>query len=191
MRDRRTRQQRRADTSARIALICFLLMGLLALMAFERQPEEQRQEPAQEEQPVTVSVPETPAEEYAYYDGTLVYYEITAEDRETLECIVQGEAGGESLEGKQWVATCLLNAMRKDGMTANEVRTAYRYSGWNENISDETVKAVSSVFDDGDVTHETALWFYAPKLCNGSWHETQRFVAEIGNHKFFAPEVDG
>lgn len=132
-----------------------------------------------------------PATEYAYYDGAMVYYEITAEDRETLECIVQGEAGGESLEGKQWVATCLLNAMRKDGMTANEVRTAYRYSGWNENISNETVKAVSSVFDDGDVTHETALWFYAPKLCNGSWHETQRFVAEIGNHKFFAPEVNG
>lgn len=129
-----------------------------------------------------------PATEYAYYDGPLVYYEVTAEDRETLQCIVQGEAGGESYEGKRWVATCLLNAMRLDGLTADAVRKSYQYAGWSEDVSDETIRAVSAVFDDGDTTHDTVLWFYAPKLCNGTWHETQRFVCEVGNHRFFCPK---
>lgn len=135
-----------------------------------------------------VAILEQPATEYAYYDGPLVYYEITAEDRETLQCIVQGEAGGESLEGKMWVATCLLNAMRLDGLAAQEARVAYQYAGWNENVSDETITAVSRVFDDGEVTHDTVLWFYAPKLCNGAWHETQQYVKTVGNHKFFCPK---
>lgn len=185
-----TKQQRKADVSAIIAGICFLLMGFLLLLAAANQPQpEPELEPEAVEQPVTVAVIETPATEYAYYDGKLVYYEITSDDRATLECIVQGEAGGESLEGKMWVATCLLNAMRKDGLTAEEARTAYQYAGWSEDVSDETISAVSRVFDDGDTTHDTVLWFYAPKFCNGAWHETQSYVATIGNHKFFAPEV--
>lgn len=129
-----------------------------------------------------------PATEYAYYNGPLVYYPITNDDRSTLEHIVQGEAGGEPYEGKLWVATCLLNAMRLEDMTAEEVRTAYQYAGWSETVSDETVKAVSAVFDDGETTHDTVLWFYAPKLCNGTWHETQSYVATVGGHKFFAPK---
>ena len=45
-------------------------------------------------------------------------YYITQEDKIALERIVEGEAGGESFEGKCWVATCLRNAMEKDGLTA-------------------------------------------------------------------------
>lgn len=130
-----------------------------------------------------------PATEYAYYDGPLTYYPITAEDRATLEHIVQGEAGGESYEGKRWVATCLLNAMRKDGLTAQEARVAYQYAGWSEAVSDDTIRAVSAVFDDGETTHDTVLWFYAPKLCNGTWHETQQLVCEVGGHRFFCPNT--
>lgn len=188
-RDNRTREQHKADASVQIAWICLLLMSLLILLASVAQPEEAPEPTAQpEERPVTVLVIEQPATEYAYYDGPLVYYEITTDDRETLQCIVQGEAGGESLEGKMWVATCLLNAMRKDGLTAEKARTAYQYAGWNENVSDETINAVSRVFDDGEVMHDSVLWFYAPKLCNGSWHETQQFVTEVGGHKFFCPK---
>lgn len=128
------------------------------------------------------------ATESAVYTGAIVYYDITTEDRHVLECVVQGEAGGESLEGKMWVATCLLNAMRREGGASAEfVRTKYQYSGWSEDISDDTIRAVSRVFDDGKVMHDRALWFYAPKYCNGSWHETQEFVVEIGGHRFFCP----
>lgn len=130
-----------------------------------------------------------PAEETAIYDGPIVYYPITAEDRRVLECIVQGESGGESLEGKMWVATCLLNAMKREGgASASFVRKQYQYAGWSENVSDDTIRAVSRVFDDGEITHDTVLWFYAPKYCTSSWHESQQFVAEIGGHRFFCPK---
>ena len=130
-----------------------------------------------------------PATEYAYMtQDWVVYYPISSEDRHVLECIVQGEAGGESFEGKMWVATCLLNAMRREGgASASYIRTQYQYAGWNENISDDTISAVSRVFDDGEVRHDTVLWFYAPKTCTSRWHESQQFVTEIGGHRLFAP----
>lgn len=185
----RTREQRKADASARIAAVCFLLLGACAVAtaagADETAPEEQPPAPIIEEK---LEGEDQPATGYAYLTESPFYYEITADDRYTLECIVQGEAGGESYEGKLWVATCLLNAMQKDGLTAAEARVAYQYAGWSENVSDEAIKAVSAVFDDGETTHDTVLWFYAPKLCNGSWHETQEFVAEIGGHRFFCPK---
>lgn len=176
---------------ARIALLLSILAWALLCAYLLTTPADSTADDPPAAEPVIVRhIPgdDIPATEYAYYDGPLVYYEITADDRYTLECIVQGEAGGESLDGKMWVATCLLNTMRLDGLTAAEVRTAYQYAGWSEAVSDETIKAVSAVFDDGDTTHDTVLWFYAPKLCNGTWHETQQFVAEIGGHKFFAPK---
>lgn len=190
-RDNRTREQRKADASARIAWICFLLLGaclIVALITDADSAEETLAEPMKPATEEPFEGEDTPATEYSYLVESPLFYEITAEDRATLQCIVQGEAGGESLEGKMWVATCLLNAMRKDDMAAAEVRAAYQYAGWNENVSDETICAVSRVFDDGEITHDTVLWFYAPKLCNGSWHETQQFVAEIGGHKFFCPK---
>ena len=72
---------------------------------------------------------DTPATLYAYIDYEIPAYQISDSDRETLWHIVPGEAGGESDEGKLWVATCLLNAMRKNDMSAEEVRVAYQYSG--------------------------------------------------------------
>ena len=114
-------------------------------------------------------------------------YDITQEDKITLERIVEGEAGGESFEGKCWVATCLRNAMEKDGLTAEQVRVSYQYSGWKENVSEETESAVAEVFERGNKTHDSVLWFYVPKWCNSKWHESQQFVAEIGSHRFFAP----
>ena len=72
-------------------------------------------------------------------------------------------------------------------MSAEEVRVAYQYSGWAETVSDDTKKAVSQVFDFGDATNDSVLWFYAPKWCESEWHESQKFVAEIGGHRFFSP----
>ena len=45
-------------------------------------------------------------------------YDITQEDKIALERIVEGEAGGESFEGKCWVATCLRNAMESECHTS-------------------------------------------------------------------------
>lgn len=108
-------------------------------------------------------------------------------ERWVAECIVMGESEGESYEGQMLVAQCLLNACLRDGLQPSEVRVNYKYAGWNEKPSESVKNAVSSVFDDGrKVTEEFILYFYAPKYSKGKWHETQRFVIEVGGHRFFA-----
>lgn len=103
------------------------------------------------------------------------------------ECVVMGESGIESYEGQVLVAQCLLNACLKDGLQPSEVRTKYKYAGWHENPTDSVKEAVSAVFDDGyRITDEPILYFYAPKYSKGKWHETQRFIIEVGGHRFFA-----
>lgn len=124
------------------------------------------------------------------------YYLITNDDRYVIEHIVAGEAGHEPLLGKMAVAQCILNAMKQDGLTASEVREVYQYSGWTKENFEinypedwaEVQQAVWCVFDNGEkVTEENILWFYAPKYSSGSWHNTQKFVIEISNHRFYAP----
>lgn len=108
-------------------------------------------------------------------------------ERNVVECVVMGEARGESYEGKVLVAQCILNACLIDELQPSEVRKQFKYAGWNENPSDEVKQAVSAVFDDGyQITEEPILYFYAPTLCKSSWHETQRYVLTEGCHKFFA-----
>ena len=98
-----------------------------------------------------------------------------------------GESEGESYEGQMLVAQCLLNACLRDGLQPSEVRVKYMYAGWNESPSENIKSAVSAVFDDSyKVTDEFILYFYAPKYSKGKWHETQRFVIEVGGHRFFA-----
>lgn len=114
------------------------------------------------------------------------HFELSDYERNIVECIVMGEARGESYDGKVLVAQCLLNACVKDSIQPSEVRTKYQYAGWNDSPSDEVKEAVSAVFDDGyKITEEPILYFYAPKLCKSSWHETQCYVLTEGCHKFF------
>lgn len=190
--DKRTREQRKADASAHIAA-GFLFLAVLFILAAVMTVNTTGQPYTGEPPVIADKLPgeDTPAQGCAYITEDPLYFPITAEDRATLEHIVEGEAGGESYEGKRWVATCLLNAMRESGMSAGDVRTAYRYAGWAGTVSDETIRAVSQVFDFGDAAHDTALWFYAPKWCSSPWHERQQFVAEIGGHRFFCPWEDG
>ena len=122
-------------------------------------------------------------------------FNLTNEERHIIQCIVAGEAKGEPMEGKMAVAQCILNAMVKDDLSVREVQNRYQYSGWDDQLMVvnldawvEVCEAVSRVFDDGErVTDEFILWFYAPRIVRSSWHETQKFVIEIGGHRFFAP----
>ena len=201
-RDNRTRMQRKADRCNTIAAFCLFFCAVLAFCAGVCKitaPKLKPQESAlkceievceeNEKKYVDGSLPgdDTPAILCAYIEYDIPAYRLTDADRETLWHIVQGEAGGESYDGKLWVATCPLNAMRKNDMSAEEVRVAYQYAGWAETVSDDTKKAVSQVFDFGDATHDSVLWFYAPKWCDSEWHESQQFVTEIGGHRFFSP----
>lgn len=177
----------------RFILILATILTITLAIAANGEPEVEM-----EPEPVVQTIePPVVMPEYDYTINTtdaymtqdwIVYYPITAEDRRVLECIVEGEAGTEGLEGKMWVATCLLNAMKREGdASAVFVRKQYQYDGWEENVTDETITAVSRVFDEGELMHDTVLWFYAPKRGYSKWHETQNHVATVKNHKFFAP----
>ena len=97
-----------------------------------------------------------------------------------------GEAGAEPYEGQMLVAQCILNACERDNLLPSEVRMEYKYSGWNENPTDSVKLAVKEVFDNGvKAIDEPILYFYAPAICNSSWHESQVFVVEVGGHRFF------
>lgn len=126
------------------------------------------------------------------------FYPITEDDRYVIECIVAGEAKGESTEGKMAVAQCLLNGMVKDGLSASDVRTQYQYSGWDDELQNsnpdcwvEVCEAVSRVFDDGKfVSENPILFFYAPKRVYSSWHESLNHAVTIDDHKFFYLDED-
>ena len=114
-------------------------------------------------------------------------FQLTEEERRIVECMVMGESGGEIYKGQVLVAQCILNACLKERRQPSDIRRIYQYAGWHSNPSESVKKAVSAVFDQGyKVTTEPILYFYAPNLCNGAWHETQRFIIEVGAHRFFA-----
>jgi spore germination cell wall hydrolase CwlJ-like protein len=112
-------------------------------------------------------------------------YELTDEELYLVCGIVAHEAEIESYEGKMAVAqTILNNCERSNGRPAD---VAWMYADPWHTWSEETWQAVTAVFFEGQtVTDETILWFYAPSLCKSEWHESQRFVMEIGGHRFFA-----
>ena len=190
-RHKRTRMQRKKRSQTIKGTICLFACAVLAFWMIDSRitPKELKAQESALKCEIEASkkneVDNAENNRAVYIEECTGDYPITEDDRETLEHIVEGEAGGESYEGKLWVATCLRNAMEKDNLSAEEVRVAYQYAGWGETVSDDTKKAVSRVFDFGDTTHDSVLWFYAPKWCDSEWHESQQFVAEIGGHRFF------
>lgn len=145
---------------------------------------------------IVAEIESEPQIEEQELESTFVYeppFHLTEYETWFVECVVAGEAGGESYEGKLAVAQCYFSAMLKDGLSATEVKSAYGYSGWNENLDkqdsktyDEVKNAVMDVFYGGKfVTDKPILYFYAPRRCTSEWHEAQEFEMEIGGHRFF------
>lgn len=126
------------------------------------------------------------------------FFEISNQDRETIQYIVAGEAGYESIKGKMAVAQTLLNAMKKENCDAKQVRKIYQYSGWKTNLNIESPenwvevkKAVNRVFDNGEfVSENPILFFYAPKYSSGKFHRTLPHDQVIGGHSFHYLEED-
>lgn len=120
------------------------------------------------------------------------FFEISNQDRETIQYIVAGEAGYEPIKGKMAVAQTLLNAMKKEGCDAKQARKIYQYSGWKTNLSSESPEmwaevkeAVDRVFDNGEfVSENPILFFYAPKYSSGKFHRTLPHDQMIGGHSF-------
>ena len=114
-----------------------------------------------------------------------VRYQLTAEERTEIERVVMAEAGTECREGIIAVAQCILNATEREGIRPTEAVLEYKYTPDRKDPNEAVKEAVSAVFDNGEtVTDEPILYFYADYKYSG-WHETKRFVMQIGVHRFF------
>lgn len=122
-------------------------------------------------------------------EAPTLFYPLTEEERKVVECLVEGESGNQSLEGRMLVAQCIYNACVQDGLTPSQVRKQYKYAGWSNSPSEKTKEAVAKVFDEGEmVVEDNILWFCTIKSSErkGSFHATQKLVLEEGNHRFYS-----
>lgn len=142
------------------------------------------QEAANNEREKTVDQSTEPAAEEPQEPA--VFYALTQEQRTLIEQVVSAESRGEPYDGQVAVAQCILNACLKDGITPEKAIKKYKYTSARVEPTRSVREAVAAVFDRGEgVTEEPIMYFYAPALVNSKWHESQIFVIEIANHRFF------
>ena len=142
--------------------------------------------PLETKQPMPLHIVEKPKES----ENPKPFCELTNEERKVVECLVEGESGNQSLEGRILVAQCIYNAMVQDGLTPSQVRKKYKYVGWSDTPSEQSKEAVFAVFDRGEMgVEDNILWFctIASSKRPKSFHATQQLVVEVGNHRFYKP----
>lgn len=116
---------------------------------------------------------------------------ITGNNRDNLERLVMGEAGGEGFEGAALVAQAIKDTMLlEDNYDIKWIKKEYKYSAsLNKEPNEDVINAVKFIFDDGGyVVKHRLIYFYAPKWVKNHWsgfHESQDFIIEWGGHKFF------
>lgn len=120
--------------------------------------------------------PQTPA----------VFFALTPEQRTLIEQVVSAESRGEPYDGQVAVAQCILNACLKDDITPEQAIKKYKYTSARVEPTRSVREAVAAVFDRGEgITEEPIIYFYNPAIVKSEFHESQTFVIEIANHKFF------
>ena len=116
---------------------------------------------------------------------------ITGDNRDKLERLVMGEAGGEGFEGAALVAQAIKDTMiLEDEYSVVKIKDAYDYcADFSKTPNEDTLDAVRYVFDEGGyaVKHRL-IYFYAPRWVKNNWsrfHESQNFIIQHKGHKFF------
>lgn len=109
---------------------------------------------------------------------------LSDDERAAVEAAVMAVAGGESSLCQQAAAQAIRNTCEDYGMSVSQVLTEWQYPS-NSNVSDDVKDAVSYVIDYKAV-NERLHCFYNPAVQDGTWHESQTFVMQIGNVRFFS-----
>lgn len=113
---------------------------------------------------------------------------ITGQNRADLESLVFNEAGAEGFIGASLVAQTIRDQMNFSGITsARQIKSRFGYSGAINGKTNATARqAVAYIFDEGGMAVQHRLfYFYAPRLCKSSFHESQNFVVEYRGHRVF------
>jgi spore germination cell wall hydrolase CwlJ-like protein len=178
-----------------IASLAVTIIGMIVLIGFivaivVNSPQTPHKAMEQQHTEMVGQTQETPTDEKKGQSGTptevAVFFTLTAEQRTLIEQVVSAESRGEPYDGQVAVAQCILNACLKDGITPEQAIKKYKYTGTRVEPTASVKEAVAAVFDRGEgVTEEPIMYFYAPALVTSEWHESQIFVIEIKNHRFF------
>lgn len=125
-------------------------------------------------------------EEPSLEEPSLTGQSAAAPDEDYILRVITAEGGTDQLVCNG-VVQCLYNACQREGCSPEQALQDYQYTGPADWISDEARNAWDAVFCSGYrfVDFEDALYFYAPAYCDSPWHESQRFVAEVGGVRFF------
>ena len=124
-----------------------------------------------------------PDKNYVSYSISLTDY-----DRDILERLVMGEAGGEGYIGCCLVAQAIRDTMISDGYKSVEsLRTSMGYYGsLYTTPNEDALNAVKFIFDEGGAAvQHSIIYFYAPAVCTSGFHESQEFVVAHNSHRFF------
>lgn len=127
------------------------------------------------------------ASSWATEAGIELRYELTDAERYEIAQIITAEAAGEPLAGKIAICQCILQACEDDGIRPVEAAVRYSYSDSRPEPTLEALQAVRYVFDFGMVaTTEPIKYFFNPDLVESKFHESQRYIMTINNHRFYA-----
>ena len=169
---------KRAAAMAVVIVIMASVMSILAASTDARAAREAQERPeAVQTASIQAPPPEPVAavletEEAVEEEPDEARYNLTAEERDTVERVVMAEAGGEPFEGQVLVAQCILNAAEETGTPPSEAVVAYKYASARPEPSQSVKDAVAAVFDRGEtVVDDTILWFYNPAKVSSPWHE--------------------
>lgn len=120
----------------------------------------------------------------------VVHEPINLTDDEKYLCgrIIATEAGYDNAISQVLVAQTIYNRMNENNLTISEA-TQGQYAVVKSELNDQIIDIVEMVFSEGrGVTDEDVRWFYNPALCTSSFHESKKFVIEVGGHRYFATE---
>lgn len=119
------------------------------------------------------------------------HVELTDKNRDLLERLCMGEYGSGGFTGAAMIAQAVKNAMYYYGYTdVATVISELHYTGSTSIEATKSVKdAVTYVFDmDKDAIQHRILYMYNPKLMSegfSDFHETQRYICNFGDVRFF------
>lgn len=142
-------------------------------------------------EPITDTIESSPGYEEDVVEHKDNTFCLSEQERYIVEQVVMAECGHEEYEGIVAVAQCIYNtALYKDSSPADIVQVPGQYSPPSKvPANDKVKKAVSQVFDEEVFyVEDKIMYFYAPKYCSGSWHESSPnlvYSCTIGGHKFF------
>lgn len=120
---------------------------------------------------------------YVYKGSTKETWKLSKSDYNLLCKIVMAEAGNESVKGQKMLAQAMLDRAsyyNSFSRACKQVCSDNKYA-----VTSEVKASVNAVLNGERVTAKKVLWWYNPKACKSSWHESKTFVTQIGNHRFF------